>query len=429
MKRSILLSLVLILNLHATETYNVDDLTMKALENAPDLKMSSLNYDASKSRYDAAMSEYLPKVNLHADLTTGQTSDIPLNPDDMKSNNSILGNLSLNQIIYDFGKTSGNSDSFKYDAESFSSEYKQEISNKIKDVRTAYFNVLQSIALISVHEENVALNKSQHYRAKKYFEAGIKTIIDVSDAKVELLSSQLDLRKANYDLELSYTKLNEVVGFQEIKTDYRIYSQTLDFTKLYSSIKSYPLSLEESVNFSYENRNTIKKQMAFIQSAEAQNTLISSEYYPSLYFGADYTMQNTDKQKSTTPKNMWTASVNMDWNLYQGGASDARNEESETQLAAAKSELAYTKLQIKSNATQAYINVNRAKDSVELAQSILQVSNEKFHQASKRYENDLSDFIELQQARQGYIDAMASLVVNYYDYYIAVANLDNAIGK
>ncbi len=71
----------------------------------------------------------------------------------------------------------------------------------------------------------------------------------------------------------------------------------------------------------------------------------------------------------------------------------------------------------------------KMRDSVELSQSLVEVSNEKFDQAGKRYENGLSDFIELQQARQGYIDSMASLVVDYYDYYDAVAVLDNAIGK
>ena len=69
------------------------------------------------------------------------------------------------------------------------------------------------------------------------------------------------------------------------------------------------------------------------------------------------------------------------------------------------------------------------KDSVELSQSLLEVSDEKFDQASKRYEHGLSDYIELQEARQGYIDSKASLVVNYYNYYSAVAVLDNSIGK
>jgi len=79
--------------------------------------------------------------------------------------------------------------------------------------------------------------------------------------------------------------------------------------------------------------------------------------------------------------------------------------------------------------TQAYINLQRVQDSFELSQSLLKVSKEKFHQASQRYEHGLSDYIELQQARQGYIDAKALLVADYYNYYIAKAYMDNAIGR
>jgi len=50
-------------------------------------------------------------------------------------------------------------------------------------------------------------------------------------------------------------------------------------------------------------------------------------------------------------------------------------------------------------------------------------------QAQKRYENDLSDYIELQDAQQGYIESLSSLVTAYYDYYIALAQLDHAIGR
>ena len=53
---------------------------------------------------------------------------------------------------------------------------------------------------------------------------------------------------------------------------------------------------------------------------------------------------------------------------------------------------------------------------------------EKFHQAQKRYENGLSDYIELQQARQSYIDAKSSLVIDYYNYYDALARMYNVIG-
>ncbi len=435
MKKITILSTVLVLQLLATQTYTVDDLTIKALENSPDLKISSLNYDASKSRYEGAFSNYLPTLDLRLSAGTGKMNDIQTtNPDEMVRNDTIFGSLSVKQIIYDFGKTGGNSDSFKYEEEAYSNQYKQNISDKKRDVKSAYYDVLQSLALITVHKENVKLNEIQLYRSKKYFTAGIRTKIDISDAKVELIKSKLDLKKAEYNLKLSYTQLDKTIGFKEVDNDYKVYSNDLDLNNLYGSLQSYSLSMQDAVNFAYENRETIKEKKTLIKSAVAKQRTSSSEYYPSIYLNADYTKQMSDKQRdqeerTVIPQERYKASVDLNWNLYQGGSTSASTQEKIIQKNIADSNLAFSRLLIKTEVTQAYITMYKMRDSVELSQSLVEVSNEKFNQAGKRYENGLSDFIELQQARQGYIDSMASLVVDYYNYYNAIAVLDNAIGK
>ena len=433
MKKIIKLSAILALtiNLNATQTYTSDDLILQSLQNSPDIKISSYNYEASKSRYDRAFSDYLPTVDLHLSTGVGGVSDRQqlLLDGDLVNNQTSLGGLSAKQLIYDFGKTGGNSDSFKFASEAYSSEHAQFISNKKRDVKAAYFEVLQDISLIEVQKENVKLSEVQLYRAQKYFTAGIRTKIDISDAKANLLYAKLALKNAEYDLKLAYTSLDKVVGFKDVKTDYVVYSAKLDFDNLYSSLSDYKLTLEESVKFAYENRDELKKQQSKIESAKAKSTKASSDYYPNIYANGSYTHQSSDRMQNILPQEQWKVSANLDWNLYRGGATSASTQEAEIEINKTQTDLVYSKLSIKTQTTQAYLNVNRTKDSVELSQSLVEVSNEKFDQANKRYENGLSDYIELQQARQGYIDAKASLVVDYYSYYAAVATLDNAIGK
>ncbi len=425
----ILTIFLLVLSLNAKNTYTVDELILEALKNSPDLQISASEYDASKSRYDAAFAGYLPKIDLHAGAGKMGMSDIPTNPNKMVDDTLLLGKLSLKQIIYDFGKTSGNVDSFKYASDSYLNSNEQQISDKKRDVKRAYYDVLQAIALIVVNRENVKLNEIQLYRSQKYFDAGIRTKIDVSDATVELIKSKLDLKKSLYDLKLSYASLDEVVGFTEINKQYKVYSQDLVLETLYTSLSNYNLSLNESINFAYKNRYELKKYLSNIESARASNAEASSDYYPQLYVDAEYTKQKADKFKNSVPEDQWQAAVNIDWNIYQGGATSALTQEKKIQLNISESQLLSSKLFIKKETTQAFINVYKMKDSVELSQNLLEVSEEKFDQAQKRYEHGLSDYIELQQARQGYIDAKSSLVVDYYNYYNAIAVLDNAIGK
>jgi len=425
----ITLSLLIALSLNAKETYTVDDLILKSLENSPDIKISKLQYNASKSRYDTAFSGYLPIINLNASagrISQSGTFNLP----DVEDN-IITGQLTLKQIIYDFGKTGGSADTQKFVSDSFSMQNFQNISNKKKDVKTAYYGVLKSIALISVQKENVKLNEAQLYRSQKYFEAGIRTKIDVSDAKVRLIQAKLDLKTAEYNLKLAYAKLDKIVGFTSIENDYTVSSRELKLNSLFESLVLYKLTLHDSIVYAYENRFDLKKEQSLIKSSQADISTVSSEYYPSFYFGANYLYQKAQSSELQVlmPQDQWAANLNLDWNLYQGGSTSSRKQEKAININISNSELQNTKLLIKANTTNAYINVNKTKDTVELAQSLVFVSNEKFEQASKRYEYGLSDYIELQESRQGYIDAKATLVVDYYDYYIAIADLDNAIGK
>ena len=423
------LSLFLVLSLNAQETYTVDELIIEALKNSPDLKVSASEYSASKERLSIATSDYLPRVDLQAGVGKTGMSDIPTNPDDMVTDNLMMGRLSLKQIIYDFGKTGGNIDLYRYDSSSYSMANEQQISDKVKDVKRAYYDVLQSISLIKVNEENVKLNESQLYRSQKYFDAGIRTRIDISDAKVELIKSKLDLKKSLYDLKLSYAELDRVVGFMDTELKYDVYSDELDLNNLYSTLLDYDLTLTKAIEFAYENRYILKQYMAQIKSTQARADIASSQYCPALSFNADYTKQKVDELVVNTPEDKWQASLNLDWNIYKGGATSANTQEKQILIEKSKLEMQNSKLAIKKETTQAFINVYKMKDSVELSQSLLEVSAEKFDQAGKRYEHGLSDYIELQQARQGYIDSKASLVVDYYNYYSAVAVLDNAIGK
>ena len=421
------LPLFVSLSLCATEVYTVDKLLIQALENSPDLKVHAANYKASQSRIGIAQSSYLPKVDLQVSMGKNARTNVPT--DNLVSDELLLGKLSLKQLLYDFDKTTSNIKSVSNDSYALDKVNEQKISDKIRDVKFSYYAVLQTIALIDVHEENVKLNASQLYRAERYFEAGIRTKIDISDAQVELIKAKLDLKNAQYDLKLAYASLDKVVGFKDTHTDYTVYSKELKLDNLFSTLSDYPLKLNDSVLFAYENKNELKQYMFQIKSAEAKSTLASSDYYPELYFGANYTKQELKNFKDILPEDQWQAAINLDWNLYQGGATNALSQEKRIEIDKAHAELNDIKLSIKETTTQAYINVYKAKDIVELSQSLLKVSDEKFIQAGKRYENGLSDFIELQQSRQGYIDAKASLVVSYYNYYQAIAYLDNAIGK
>jgi outer membrane protein len=425
--KKISLIIVFCLTLQAQKTYSVDELIIQAISNSPDLEISKLNLNAAKERQKYASGDYLPRVDIEA--AAGEIGQSRLLNDTMQNDGFLLGKLSLSQLIYDFGKTSGNVENYRYEKVRYSFSNIQRLSDKIRDVKSAYYALLRAIALIEVNRENLKLNEAQLYRAKRYFDAGIRTKIDVSDAKVGVVSAKIALNNAKYAKKLAYANLDRVLGLKNSINNYNVQSEKLDLENVYDSLVAYDLTLAESVQYAYQHRALLREYQTDIKAAQARLKNASAAYYPALYINADYTKYELDELQSFIPKNQWQASLNLAWNIYEGGKSKAAIEEKRILAKQSLSQLADMQLRIKEEITAAYIDLLKNKDNVALSQTLLEVSKEKFHQAQKRYENGLSDYIELQQARQGYIGAKSSLVIDYYNYYNSIAVLNHAIGR
>ncbi|MEA3523807.1 MAG: TolC family protein [Campylobacterota bacterium] len=418
----LLLSSALLLN----ASHTLDDLITIALKRSPDINVSQLDFNAAKMRINTAESYYLPTLDFNLGAGYG---GMKFQNADSVDDTILSGTLSASQLLYDFGKTSGVIDSARSDANSSQATLNQVISNKIFEVKNAYYILLQNRSLKIVHSENVKLNQQQLHRSERYFEAGIRTKIDVSDAKVNLISGQLSQQNNFYDIKLNRVALKKIIGLHSNENLGEVYQDELDFSNLFEALPKRNLTIDESEKFAYQHRYELKAYYHQIQTAESQLRSVDAEYYPAIYALGDFTMQNVDENQFVSPEKDYKALISAKWNIFSGFKTDAQSSEAKIALLRAKSLLDSAKLSIKEEVSNAFIYLYKSRDALKLSQSLSNAAKEKHIQAQKRYEHGLSDYIELQQARQNYIDSLASLVTSYYDYYRSLAELDRAIGK
>ncbi len=427
MIKPLLLIFITISTLFAQKQYTIDELILEALAHSPDINISKLDLEASKRRYDQAFGSYLPKIDLSADATYIQAQDTPFVND--ASDTLLTGKLSINQFIYDFGRTSGNVGSNKEYVKSFDATLKEQIIRKKRDVKIAYYDVLKNYALIEVNKESIKLNRAQLERSKRYYEAGIRTKIDISDAEVRVVKAEIALKNSEFDLENSYAFLDRIVGFTAPLTEYRLKEQEVDLSKkLYSSLPRYDLSLAEAITYAYENRPELAKYRYITRADKELEKTARSTYYPTVIANGTYINTQADKYQILNNE-QFSAGIYLTWNIFKGGSDKAKQEEQRIQTQKSISSYEQAKLLIKENVTKAYIALNKTKEQVRLSENLLRLSKEKFDQISKQYEHGLSDYIELQEARQGYIDAKSNLVISYYSYFTALAILDATLGR
>jgi len=405
----------------------IDELITAALKHSPDIDIGRFDLKSAEARSHFSEGYYLPRIDL--DLSGGkQRTAFKEQPG---FNTDILaGTLGASQLLYDFGKTAGRVEGSREDVLSQEAQMQQIISDKILYIKQDYYDVLKSKSIIEVQKKNVTLQEQQLHRAEKYLLSGIKTIIDVSDARVQVEQAKLDLQNAQYDLELQRAKLEEDLGYRPYGGNYLLYSRKLSLPHLSKKLPQVNTSFGQLETFAYTHRYVLQGAKHIVSSARSNVTAQKGDYAPTISLQGHFSKQHIDETAvAFSPEEQGQVTVAMNWNLFSGFQTDAAVQEAKIGVLKASSQVQSVKLAIKRQVLDAHISVRRNRQNVKLTEGIALASRKKFEQAQKRYENDLSDYVELQDAQQGYIQSLSNLVNAYYDYYIALAQLDHAIGK
>jgi outer membrane protein len=426
--KALLLGVVLFSSLQAkSQVITIDTIIETALKHSPDIEIQRLDFKSAKERTKFAQGAYLPRVDLsvaggkqYSKLKNQSTTDTDI----------LRGTVGASQLLYDFGKTAGRVTGSIEASLALEAQMQQSISDKIFLLKQAYYDILKSKSIIEVQKKNVKLQKQQLHRAKKYLESGIKTIIDVSDAEVQLEKAKLDLNNAQYDLELKRATLEEEMGYVPNQGKYTLYNKKLPKKNLSKGLPKVHTSLSKLEKYAYTHRYAMSASEYAVRNAKANIQTAKGDYYPTLSLNGNYSSQEVDSQNlAVLPQNQGEITVNMNWNIFSGYQSDANTQEAKIELLKASSQVQDVKIAIKKDVIESHILVRQSKDSVSLSESISNSSLKKFDQAEKRYANELSDFVELQDAQQDYITSLSDMVSAYYDYFIAMAKLDHAVGK
>ncbi|WP_353661347.1 TolC family protein [Hydrogenimonas sp. SS33] len=423
-------SLLLLLPLSlfaAGTTVTLDDLVATALKKSPDLQSARLDVEAAKMRLKSAKAGYLPRLDLTAN-TGGSTARFK---GDISQDAALLaGRLSVSQLLWDFGKTGGTVEAAEALQKASGAALYQRVSDKILEVKEAYYAVLKAKSLVRVRQKGVELRQQQLYRAQKYLKAGIRTIIDVSDAKVELARARRDLQNVRFDVQRLRAALERAVGGAIAEGAYRLAMPDLVWERLAERLPPVPSNLQALTGFAWRHRFAIESLKHRARSEAARIRAVEGEYLPTIGLEADAGAQYVDDDLAMSlPENDARGVVALRWNLFEGFRSDARLEEAKALHLKAVSEVQRLKLTVQEEVTEAWLALKRSEENVRLDSVIAHTAREKLHQASKRYENGLADFLELKSAQQDYIAALAALVNSYFDTYIALARLDHAVGR
>ena len=417
---------------HPDSVQGAEKLTLRdcieiALKNQPSIKIAQQNIQAAEGRETQAVSPYFPQVNASTGYSESHQLGIALGFPGAAVGTvitkSYATSLSLNQVLYDFGKTGNSLDVARWNIRSSERDRDRTVQDVVLNVKQSYYGLLAAKKLVEVAQKTIEQTDGHLKQAEAFFRSGSKPRFDVTRAEVEVNNAKLGMINATNGVRIRTITLNNAMGIDPGQA-----TEIVDTLPALSAVTT----LEQAQADSLKNRPEMLKADADIEAAKSKVSAEESNYLPTISANGAYNWQSGTQEfgpfKSDL-QNSWNAGVMLTVPLFQGGLTQGRVSEARANLIAVEVQRDATKQSILLEVNQFYADMESAKVRVDVMESTLQKARENLDLASGRYEAGVGPYLEITDAQLSAINAETDRIQALYDYYLAVARLLKATGK
>jgi outer membrane protein len=392
-----------------------------ALKDQPALKAARETVLAGEGRELQAASPYMPRITASTGYSTNRQLGGALGDQTTKSYTT---SLSVDQTLYDFGRTGNSLDAARFGVRSSERDAERVVQDVILNVKQAYFALLASKKLTAVSQKTMEQAETHLKQAEAFFRAGSRPRFDVTRAEVEVNSAKLSLINANNSVRIRAIALYNAMGIEP--------GGDLDLDDILSSPPAV-LPFEETKAEALLNRPDMRKAIADIESARARVRAAEANYLPTLSASGAYNWAHGTSEVGNFPpgdvKNSWNAGLTLSLPLFEGGRTRGQVSEARANLRILEAQRDTLRQSVLIDISQSYADLDSAKARIEVMESSLQKARENLEIAQGRYEAGVGPSIEVTDAQVASVNAETDHVQALYDYQLAAAKLLKAMGK
>jgi outer membrane protein TolC len=388
-----------------------------ALGNNPQINSAFHDILASDARIKQVWSNYFPQVSWQ----TGYTKIKQLQLSDALGRNLtfnyyILGQVTLQQMLYDFGVTQNQATIKRLDYEAYKTTLGATVNDVIYQTKDAYYNLLYAFENKKVAQDTVDKFEMFYNQAKAFYEIGMNPKVDVTIAEVNLSNAKLQLIQADNAVNLAVARLNNVMGIPFI-----------DKYNVQERLKYQPVDVTfaQSVEIAREARPELKLAELKVESAKQTLKLVKKSYFPTLSVEGQYQIGGKS----------WTSNYGYNFGGYLNfptvNGMLIKNEIKEArylydkEIANAKNTQNTIYLEIQN----AFLTLEEKKNQMPVAMLNVKQAKENYELSYGRYRVGEANPTELKDAQIAYQQAQLNYYNALYQYNSAKAALEKAIGK
>ena len=285
-------------------------------------------------------------------------------------------------------------------------------------VVSQYIGTLRAVANVEASQSRVELAQALYDQAADLQKEGVGTGIDTLRANVELQNEKQRLLEAENDRETSLYGLSRLLNLDP--------RQKVALADSLSFFETPQPDVEGSIEEALGNRQEWKALASQIKAAADQKKAAQALRLPNVRFDGEFSYVGTSGN-TTLPTYTYEGSVNLP--LFTGGRIHAQVVSADLEIRKFQEQRADLRNQIALEVKTALLNLDSARNEVQVANLGVQLSKEEVDQARDRFKAGVANNIEVIQAQDSLSRANDNQIAALYRFNQARADLARSVGQ
>lgn len=401
-----------------------------AKDHHPQLKVARAQTEVANARADEGFAPLLPQLTGTASYSRVLASSSSLvstvnngvlsgGGGAGNNKNSYVLRLSANQLIYDFGQTTGRWRSAKLNASAQADSEKRSSQQVAFDLRSAYYNAAAARALLKVAQDTLE-NQDAHLRQSQGFvKAGTRPEIDLAQALTNRANARVQLINAQNGYDVARAQLNLAMGIEE-SIDFEVEAPPPE------SVPGEESSTDDLLPMALKTRPDLQAMTNQLRAQEATISATRGGYAPAL--AATSNLNDVGSSFDKMGWN-WSAGLTLNWQLFGGGITKYQVREANAAASVLRGQYESARQGVRLAVEQARLAVRAAKASVEATHDAVVNAREQLRLAEGRYAAGVGNVIELGDSQVVLTSTSAQEVQAQFNLAVARAQLALALGQ
>jgi len=441
MKRIFLFTFILFISFFEThsqvvpgkQVYSLRECLDIASKSSPDIKLAYSQVGLATADLTSAFGDFLPSLRLNGGYTrqlnneSGQSVNVQGSTVLLNSYN--MSALASINIFNGFQREKNYSRA--QDALNATFHNIKYIQQKVSiNIYRLFVETSRNSQIVKLRKDNLELGKKNLEKIKAQFEAGTIPITNVYSQEADLGDRELQVVKAENDLNISKSNLLTAMGMQP---DYSVEFQesslpleisSLEIKKFLAETGSFDSNVQQALN----TREDYQASNLQISAARTSLSMSNANYYPSLGASGGWSWSNSDLSDFSKLGRSYIG-LNLSVPIFENFKTNYQVESARLQLQQAEIQQYQLEQSIRGALKTAYLNLEAAEKQIEISNRSLLAAEKNFEAVQESMKVGKVSNSDYFLSNNMLINSQINKITAVYNYYQAQKEVLFSIGK